>query len=340
MLRTKSLLGILLVLVVGMATANMALAERAENVMGNWGGKFLGNDWQERTLRAQIVAESREDFRVYLYVDEKRVQIKGKTVKKKTGMRGQVDLGSALGGVHSVRAEVVGGTIKGAFAKDGASAKFELKKVFNKSPTLGKEPPAGAVVLLAGLQASQEVKQETLDREWTILPRWKLQSDGSIQIQGSSIVSNKAFGDAQYHVEFRTPFMPGDTGQGRGNSGVYILGQYEVQVLDSFTDEPRDNQCGGIYQRAVPLTNPSLPPLEWQTYDITFKTARFDANGAKTQDAVITVKHNGVVIHDNLALSDRTPGGLGGSEATKGQLLFQDHSDRVGFRNVWVKPLD
>ncbi len=338
MLRTKSLLGILLVLVVGMATVNTAQAERAENVMGNWDGKFLGDEWQDRTLRAQIVAESRDDFRAYLYVgaknaDEERVQIKGKTVKKKTGFRGKVDLGSSLGGVYAVRAEVVGGAIKGAFVKDGATAKFEMKRILKKSPTLEMKPPAGATVLMDGTQ-------ETIDREWTIQPRWRLQSDGSIQIQSSSIVSKKAFADAQYHVEFRTPFMPGDSGQARGNSGVYILGQYEVQVLDSFTDEPRDNQCGGIYQRAIPLTNPSLPPLEWQTYDITFKTVRLDANGNKTKDAVITVKHNGVVIHDNLALSDRTPGGLGGSEALKGQLLLQDHSDRVRFQNVWVKPLD
>ena len=164
--------------------------------------------------------------------------------------------------------------------------------------------------------------------------------DGSVGMQSSSIWTKEEFGSALYHVEFMTPYMPNDRGQGRGNSGVYVEGRYEIQVLDSFTDEPRDNQCGGIYQQAVPLCNPCLPPGEWQTYDLEFKAPKFDANGKKVENARLTAKLNGTVIHDNLELRHPTPGGLSGKEAPAGNLLFQDHGNNVRYKNVWIKPMN
>jgi hypothetical protein len=133
--------------------------------------------------------------------------------------------------------------------------------------------------------------------------------------------------------------MPGKKGQARGNSGVYLLGRYEVQVLDSFGLETRDNECGGIYKIATPKTNASLPPLEWQTYDIVMRAPKFNDQGEKTQNAVIAVKHNGIVIHDNVELPGMTGGSVSDKEAPKGILFLQDHGNKVQYRNIWFKPL-
>jgi len=117
-------------------------------------------------------------------------------------------------------------------------------------------------------------------------------------------------GDHTLHIEFRTPFMPKSRGQGRGNSGVYIQSRYECQVLE---------------------------PLQWQTYDITYTVLEFDAAGAKTKNARITVVHNGVTVHDDLELPTVTPGGVSGEEAVKGVLMLQDHDNPVSYRNIWFK---
>jgi hypothetical protein len=168
-------------------------------------------------------------------------------------------------------------------------------------------------------------------------PTWDIVSEGAMQVGDGDIVSKQLFSDALIHLEFKTPFMPEARGQARGNSGVYVHGRYEIQVLDSFGLPPRDNGCGGIYQAAVPLVNASLPPEEWQTYDIEFRAPRFDSSGKKTQNARITVHHNGILIHDDVELPGPTPGGIDNVESSEGPLLLQDHGNPVQYRNIWIK---
>jgi hypothetical protein len=139
-------------------------------------------------------------------------------------------------------------------------------------------------------------------------------------------------------VEFRVPYEPGKGGQGRGNSGVYLQDRYEVQVLDSFGLEPGLGDCGALYQIAAPPPAVCLPPLAWQTFDITFRAPRFDASGRKTENARITVIHNGIKIHDNLELP-HTTGGAAPGEVPSGPLRLQDHGNPVRYRNIWVQPL-
>jgi len=153
---------------------------------------------------------------------------------------------------------------------------------------------------------------------------------------GVGCKSKDVFQDHRLHLEFRTPFQPSDSGQGRGNSGVYIQGRYELQVLDSFGLRGENNECGGIYQIASPKLNMCYPPLSWQTYDIDFKSAKYDADGKKTTNARVTIRHNGVVIHDDLEFPRGTPGGVGGEAPEGGPLYLQDHSNPVVFRNIWV----
>ncbi|MFG0332062.1 MAG: DUF1080 domain-containing protein [Maioricimonas sp. JB049] len=201
-----------------------------------------------------------------------------------------------------------------------------LNKVHRQSETLGAKPPKGAVVLFDGTE-------ESLAEHWKDGARTT--SDGLL-MQG--VTSTDTFGDFTAHVEFRLPYMPLARGQARGNSGLYLQGRYEIQMLDSFGLEGKDNECGGIYKAAPPAVNMCLPPLSWQTYDVEFTAARFDDDGNKVKNARATVRHNGVIIHDDLEIPGATPGGpLSRKEnAQPGPLFLQDHGNPVRYRNIWV----
>ena len=204
-------------------------------------------------------------------------------------------------------------------AADGAA---KMPKVERKSPTLGAKPPEGAVVIFDGKGVEK-------------LEGGKTTPDGLL-MQG--VTTKDSFGDATWHIEFRLPYQPKDREQGRGNSGAYVAGAYEVQMLDSFGLEGRNNECGGIYSVAAPLVNMCFPPLTWQTYDIDYTAPKYDGD-KKTAPARMTVRHNGVVIHDNIAVNQITPGGVGADgKGVKGPLHLQDHGNPVRYRNVWVKP--
>ena len=222
------------------------------------------------------------------------------------------------------------GTVRGEIA-DGMITLTDdisgtLKRVVRTSPTLGAKPPEGATVLFGG---PDDVTN------WDGGKVVEL-SDGKYLGVGtrSKMTFDKPF---TLHLEFRTPYMPTASGQGRGNSGVYIQDRYELQVLDSFGLAGKDNECGGIYKESAPKVNMCLPPMQWQTYDIDFTPATFDEAGKKKDQAVITVKHNGVVIHDQLKLKSNTPGGKFKTEVPEGgALYFQNHGNPVVFNNVWV----
>lgn len=194
----------------------------------------------------------------------------------------------------------------------------ELKRLHRESPTLSKSPPEGAIVLFNGSNADQ----------WEPA---KLEDGG---LMGVGTRTKRTFENYTLHLEFRTPFMPNATGQARGNSGMYLGDQYECQILDSFGLEGLDNECGGIYQNAKPKVNMCFPPLSWQTYDVDFTNAKFDAEGKVTAPARVTIRHNGVVIHDNIELKV-TPGG-GRNDQKPGAIFLQDHGDPVRFKNIWI----
>jgi len=201
-----------------------------------------------------------------------------------------------------------------------------LKKVDRVSPTLGASVPAGGVVLFDGTE-------DTLKTHWKDGAR--MTSDGLLQ---EGVTSIDTFGDFTLHLEFRLPYMPESTGQARGNSGCYLQGRCEVQMLDSFGLEGKDNECGGIYKAAAPSINMCFPPLSWQTYDIDFTAPRFAADGRKTSYARITLRHNGVVVHDDIELRGGTGAGGKRPEIAEGPLVLQDHANPVRFRNIWIVP--
>ena len=206
--------------------------------------------------------------------------------------------------------------------KEGGG-QLKFKKVERKSKTTGAKPPEGAVVLFG---------KEGDEKQWNGGNLVKL-SDGTYL--GVGVTTKQAFGAFKAHVEFRLPWMPNSTGQGRANSGVYFQNRYECQVLDSFGLNGENNECGGIYTQHKPSVNMCYPPMLWQTYDIEFTPAQFDDTGKKTKNGRATVLHNGVKIHDDIEFPKECPGGQK-EEAKPGPFQFQNHGDPVVYRNVWV----
>jgi rubredoxin len=212
---------------------------------------------------------------------------------------------------------------------------LKLNKPEDKEHVQSVPPPQGAVVLFDG---------KNLDA-WTAKDGkspagWKLVEGGAMEAAKGNLLTKDHFdGHFQLHVEFRVPYEPSGKGQGRGNSGVYVQGRYEVQVLDSYGLESKDNDCGAIYEVAAPKVNACKAPTIWQSYDIDFH-APVCKDGKKTEPARMTVRHNGVLIHDDVKIAkDNTRAGLGGDPCAPGPILLQDHGHPVQFRNIWLLPV-
>lgn len=318
-----------------------AFAEEDDGVMGLYMGGFTGAWKSDYALRVQVAGQSDRTFHIVLYAtkimgkDEFRLEAKGKrevlgeSDGRKTfspvSIEGEAEFNGAK---RAITGKIEDGILIGRLG--GEDGTFELARKLITPPSLGMPPTSDAIALLDGTSMDGWVR----DPE-----KFCAQPDGSVQICSSNFRTVQEFGDAEYHIEFMTPYMPNARYQARGNSGVYLMGRYEVQVLDSFGSAPEWDLCGGIYKVAKPLVDAVLPPLTWQTYDIKFIAPRFDENGKKTANAKITVLHNGIVIHDRLELNDVTPGGISSTEAPTGPLMLQDHRDPVRYRNIWVRPL-
>jgi hypothetical protein len=194
-----------------------------------------------------------------------------------------------------------------------------LEKILRLSQTLRAAPPPGANVLFSGFDARKFAKG--------------IVTTDHLLVAGAD--TKQPYGDFTLHLEFRTPYMPQARGQGRGNSGVYIQERYEVQVLDSFGLDGADNECGSLYKQRAPLLNMSFPPLSWQTYDMDFTAARFDKAGKKTRNARITVRHNGMIVQNDVEITSKT--GAGAAEGPDPRpIRLQDHGNPVHFRNIWI----
>ncbi|MBM3859140.1 MAG: DUF1080 domain-containing protein [Verrucomicrobia bacterium] len=196
-----------------------------------------------------------------------------------------------------------------------------------------RPPPPNAIVLFDGKDLSKWVRRPgPKDADKSPEPKWKVEN-GYMEIvpKGGTIASKEKFGDCEIHIEWATPVEVSGKGQGRGNSGVFLPGHQEVQVLDSYeNDTYPDGQAGAIYAMYPPLVNACRKPGEWQSYHITLRQPRFDAQGKMTVSASVTVVHNGILIQDNVELR---------GEATEGPLILQDHKNPVRYRNIWIRTL-
>ena len=216
-------------------------------------------------------------------------------------------------------AVIENGKLTGTYGKK----KITMERIERKSPTLGAKPPKGAVVLFNGAN-KDEWNGGRLDEKTKLL-----------NTDGRDIRTKRNFQNYTMHMEFLLPFKPAARGQGRGNSGFYQVDHYEVQILDSFGLEGVHNECGGVYSKLDSKVNGCLPPLQWQTYDVEFTNA-VSKDGKKVKNARMTLKLNGIVIHDNVEITGKTGGSRGGAEGTPGPIKLQGHGNPLQFRNVWI----
>lgn len=199
-------------------------------------------------------------------------------------------------------------------------------------------PPPGAIVLFDGRDLGWWAKWDGSPAGWRLV-------DGAMEVvKGSGGIRTRVgFGDVRVHVEWASPVPPEGQGQDRGNSGIFLMETYEVQVLDSYrSDTYADGQAGALYGQFPPRVNVTRPPGEWNSYDIEFRRPRFDSTGVVLSPARMTVRHNGVLIHDDVALLGptshrvRAPYAM---HADERPISLQDHGHPVRFRNIWVQPL-
>ena len=310
--------------VVGLACA---AAPPVESVQGIYEGvaKVAGG---EHKVEARVVAWGHGTYKVYvrqLLGEGKvaKVELDGKSAGDALSLQRQGAKGPS--GPH--RTPTVRSRVPSA-----RTASWELKRVVRQSPTLGAKPPEGAIVLLDGKNFAEVTKRPLKDGSEQ---EWKPVADGGIQVPKGGMNSKRRFnGNIKLHVEFNLPLMPEARDQGRSNSGVYLPNGDEVQVLDSFgSPSYKGGGCGGLYAYKDPdafdqFSLASLPPLQWQTYDIEYHVQKKD--GKPTGKPRVTILHNGIKIHDHAEMRN---------DARVGGLHFQDHGNPVQFRNIWVVPL-
>jgi hypothetical protein len=244
----------------------------------------------------------------------------------------------------------------GTVSKDGLTGsggghgnqevRFSLKRVTRSSPTLGMAPPEGAVVLFDGKNFDRWQHGDGRPVSWHLL------ENGAMEVRsaqnrkeradgiGGDILTKQSFGDCRLHIEFRYPVEPGKAGQGRGNSGVFLQRDYEVQVLNSYGLHGLWNECGALYKVAPPMVNAARPPMEWQTYDIEY-TASVWKDGKKVSPPRITVRHNGVLIHHDAEIPHATSHTFLGRKSEPqgdGPIRLQDHGNAIQYRNIWLLP--
>lgn len=212
-------------------------------------------------------------------------------------------------------------------------------RVVNPGKT-SQDPPSDAIILFSGGDFSHWKSANAKGGD----VKWKIEGDAMTVVGGTGgIMTKDGFGDCQLHIEWRTPAEVKGEGQGRGNSGIFLMGRYELQILDNYNNKTYVNgQAASIYKQLPPLVNVCRPPGEWQTYDIIFTAPQFYENGAVKSQARITVLHNGVLVQNDAVL-------LGGTQyigvanyekhGNKEPIMIQDHGNPVSFRNIWIRPL-
>ncbi|MEO0414505.1 MAG: DUF1080 domain-containing protein [Verrucomicrobiota bacterium] len=282
----------------------------AFSIQGEYGFAEEGKDWG-----LQVMAMGNHQLEAYLLAGglPGLGYVKG---TDKIKVQGEVKDGvtELTGGDHSIQIADGQATIK-----KGDTVVATLPKVARVSDTMGKKAPEGAIILFDGTSGDAWNNGEVVDG---LLPN-------------KDISTKEHFEDFHIHLEFRTPYKPKARGQGRGNSGVYYQHRYETQVLDAFALEGKDNETGGIYKTAEPKHNMCLPPLTWQTYDVDFTAAKWDADGNKISNAKMTVRLNGVLIHENQEIPKPTGGGRK-ETPEPGPIYIQHHGNPVFYRNIWL----
>lgn len=304
---------------------------------------FCG-DWQGEKVVAQVIPRGGGNYEINL-LPEFDAKCEALAI-----VEGRVSDGVLRFEQDGWAGELKGDQFTGSRSGEGKSVAFAMKKVVRLSPRLGAKAPEGAVVLFDGTSFEQWQVHRSRTPSSQIV--WEL-CDGCMRVApidkktlaGHSLVTKEAFQDFRLHLEFRLPLMADKTGQARANGGVAFedANWYEVQVLDSYGLEGRDNECGGVYKVAAPAVNMCRPPLLWQTYDIEFLAPRYDDAGNRIHPGRISVDHNGKQIHKGVELPDSPKAEkqrkANPESVTAGRIILHYHKNPVEYRNIWLDEL-
>jgi hypothetical protein len=294
---------------------------------GEYTGTVAQGDGSTARLGAQVRALGNGSFRTMFFPgglpgdgwDGKTIVQKAPSTDATTPSDAQLE-GNKVAIDQIYKATCDGQTVSG---QTDAGARFELKRVARQSPTLGAPAPAGAIVLFDGSNTDEWQKGVRMTPQ-----KWITSASGATTV--------RKFRDFTLHLEFMISYMPETQSiYQRPNSGVYLQQRYEIQILDSFGIVMGKHDCGVLYAQVTPAVNMCYPPLTWQTYDIDFTAARFDAEGKRSKPARCTVRLNGVVTIDDVEVKGPTPGGRPESPEP-GSIYLQAHGQPSFFRNVWI----
>lgn len=315
------------IILLAAVAALMTSGALADPFMGEYAGAFFADSVTRMPATAVVVAESEHDWRIVIDAVSPERDRQGAHIELSGDLAGPAVHIAYPSGGYEWHGEIRNGHLA---VGSEYGQHFELDKAVRKSPAEGAEPPAGAVVLLPYKQGAKPSLSAWTNQNWEAL------DSGAARVRQGSNTTKEKFGDIKrLHVEFWLPLEPGDRGQGRANSGVFLNDIYEVQVLDSFGLVETSGDCGSLYSIKRPDVNASLPPETWQTYDIEFRVPRLNADGSAKEGARITVVLNGVKIQDNVEI----PRGTADPKAdqkTTGAIQLQDHGHPIQYRNIWL----
>ncbi len=313
-------------------------------LIGDFEGNLLNNS--KTQCVAQVSALGDGEYKVRLFpVFDQRTETWLQATAKQEGAIARFKTDSSSGLLSSV-------ALSGELDWRGKPTRFELLKVSRKSPTAGAKPPPQADILFDGTDLSEWVlfdpREADLqnyleaDREmvWRLVDGNAMESVPAKKGQPKhNVATKRKYQDLFLHLEFKLPSEPGNRGQGRSNSGVFVRHNYEVQILDSYNLDGLWNECGSLYRSSAPMVNASYPPESWQTYDILFKAPVFDQAKRKTRPAMITVYHNGVLIHRDQPIPKQTRPSSEAEPTGATMIWLQDHQHFIQFRNIWAVDL-
>lgn len=304
-----------------------AFPKAGDPFMGNYEGEWYDHDEKDALIAAQILGLGENRYRITL---QNLLDVRCPPIHSVEAV--------ARDGKLTFSGDHLYGTVANERFEGGKTDKsgfFRLTRVKRSSTTLGAQPPDDAIVLFDGSDLGM----------WRDANGWSISSEGTMLISpgGADIRTADRYASVQLHLEFRLPYRPDRRGQDRGNSGVFLQNAFEVQILDSFGLEGYYNECGAVYKIAAPAVNVCRPPLEWQTYDITYRAPTF-RGGELDEYGTMTVYHNGVLVHSNQSLPWLTSGGENKRQKKHPQqpapIRLQEHGDYIEFRNIWLVELD
>ncbi len=325
------LLSAILLLSLTIGNAALHASETGDPFLGDWKGLWKSGEDKHPNITAQVIPLGNNQYQVTLQ-EALYQRVPPDAVITASGKEGllRFDDGFFFGEIQGD--QFIGGR------RGDKPGNFVMERFILTPPSLGAVLPENALALFngSGFDAWGRFPKGS---GWNILEGGILQADPSL----GTIETRRKFGDCRLHLEFRIPLLPEARGQERGNSGVFLQHYYEVQILDSYGLPGYWNECGAIYRVSAPYINMCLPPLQWQTYDIEFRAARFDKAGKLLENARMTVLHNGVAVQKDQEIPHGTSGDAKKPPVAPvkdpGSIRLQSHKNQVQFRNIWVVDL-